>query len=54
MYMRAEVQEGVRAWSQVTMAGVTEWPGGTLPYLYGVNFYQFADKEYGKEPSRRW
>ena len=48
MYMRAEVQRGVRPWSQVTMAGVTEWPGGTLPYLYGVNFYQFADQTYGK------
>ena len=48
MYMRAEVQQGVRPWSQVTMAGVTEWPGGTLPYLYGVNFYQFVDKQYGK------
>jgi hypothetical protein len=49
MYMRAEVQQGVRPWSQVTMAGVTEWPGGTLPYLYGVNFYQFVDKQYGKQ-----
>ena len=48
MYMRAEVQRGVRPWSQVTMAGVTQWPGGTLPYLYGVNFYQFADQTYGK------
>ena len=48
MYMRAEVQRGVRPWSQVTMAGVTQWPGGTLPYLYGVNFYQFAQRQYGK------
>jgi hypothetical protein len=48
MYMRAEVEQGVRPWSQVTMAGVSEWPGGTLPYLYGVNFYQFVDKTYGK------
>ncbi|MGE5624217.1 MAG: hypothetical protein ACM3ZT_01575 [Bacillota bacterium] len=48
MYMRAEVERGVRPWSQVTMAGVTEWPGGTLPYLYGVNFYQFAEQAYGK------
>jgi hypothetical protein len=48
MYMRAEVQRGVRPWSQVTMAGVTQWPGGTLPYLYGVNFYQFAEATYGK------
>ena len=48
MYMRAEVARGVRPWSQVTMAGVTQWPGGTLPYLYGVNFYQFAEQAYGK------
>jgi hypothetical protein len=49
MYMRAEVAHGVRSWSQVTMAGVTEWPQGALPYLYGVNFYQFAAKQYGRE-----
>jgi hypothetical protein len=49
MYMRAEVEQGVRPWSQVTMAGVTQWPGGMLPYLYGVNFYQFVDKQYGKQ-----
>ena len=48
MYMRAEVARGVRPWSQVTMAGVTQWPGGDLPYLYGVNFYQFAGETYGK------
>ncbi|HEX2667074.1 MAG TPA: hypothetical protein VHP13_01765 [Gammaproteobacteria bacterium] len=49
MYMRAEVEQGVRPWSQVTMAGVTEWPGGTLPYLYGVDFYQFLEQAYGKQ-----
>ncbi len=49
MYMRAEVQQGLRPWSQVSMAGVTEWPGGTLPYLYGVNYYQFVDQTYGKQ-----
>lgn len=49
MYMRAEVQQGVRPWSQVSMAGVTEWPGGTLPYLYGIDFYQFVEQEYGRQ-----
>src|SRR6185503_12744605 len=49
MYMRAEVEQGVRPWSQVSMAGVTEWPGGTLPYLYGTDFYQFVEKEYGRQ-----
>ena len=49
MYMRAEVQRGVRPWSQVTMAGVTQWPEGTIPYLYGINFYQFVADTYGKD-----
>lgn len=49
MYMRAEVTRGVRPWSQVSMLGVTEWPGGTIPYLYGVNFYQFLETTYGKD-----
>ena len=49
MFMRAEVARGVRPWSQVTMAGVTQWPGGTLPYLYGINFYQFLEASYGKQ-----
>ena len=49
MYMRAEVTHGVRPWSQVTMEGVTEWPAGTLPYLYGINFYQFLDHDYGRD-----
>ena len=48
MYMRAEVQRGVRPWSQVTMAGVTQWPEGTIPYLYGINFYQFIADTYGR------
>ncbi len=49
MYMRAEVQRGVRPWSQVTMAGVTQWPEGTIPYLYGINFYQFVADTYGRD-----
>ena len=49
MYMRAEVARGVRPWSQVTMAGVTQWPEGTIPYLYGINFYQFIAATYGKD-----
>lgn len=49
MYMRAEVARGVRPWSQVTMAGVTQWPEGAIPYLYGVNFYQFIDQTYGRD-----
>ncbi|MHB8425985.1 MAG: TolB family protein [Gammaproteobacteria bacterium] len=49
MYMRAEVAHGVRPWQQVSMSGVTEWPAGSIPYLYGVNFYQFIAHEYGAD-----
>ncbi len=49
MYMRAEVTQGVRPWSQVTMAGVTQWPEGDIPYLYGINFYQFIAATYGRD-----
>lgn len=49
MYMRAEVERGVRPWQQVSMSGVSQWPAGALPYLYGVNFYQFVASEYGAD-----
>lgn len=49
MYMRDEVAHGVRPWQQVSMSGVTEWPAGAIPYLYGVNFYQFIAHEYGAD-----
>lgn len=48
MMMRAEVDHGIRPYDQVTMSGVTEWPAGELPYLYGVNFYQFIAHQYGE------
>lgn len=48
MLMRAEVEHGVRPYDQVAMSGVTKWPAGTLPYLYGVNFYQFVAHKYGE------
>ncbi|HET7922201.1 MAG TPA: hypothetical protein VFM15_05545, partial [Gammaproteobacteria bacterium] len=48
MMMRAEVDSGVRPYDQVTMTGVSFWPGGTLPYLYGVNFYQYVAQRYGE------
>ena len=47
--MRAEVSRGVRPWFQVTMAGVSEWPDGAIPYLYGINFYQFIAATYGRD-----
>ncbi|MGH8372432.1 MAG: hypothetical protein ACRETO_06840 [Gammaproteobacteria bacterium] len=48
MLMRAEVDHGVRPYDQVAMSGVTKWPAGTIPYLYGVNFYQFVAQKYGE------
>lgn len=49
MMMRAEVDHGVRPYDQVAMSGVTKWPAGTIPYLYGVNFYQFVVHKYGEQ-----
>lgn len=48
MLMRAEVDREVRSYDQVAMSGVTQWPAGTIPYLYGVNFYQFVAQKYGE------
>lgn len=48
MMMRAEVDRGVRPYDQVAMSGVSDWPAGTIPYLYGVNFYQFVAQRYGQ------
>jgi len=52
MYNRAEAARGVRPWSQVTMAGVTEWPAGTIPYLYGIDFQQYIAGRYGRDTLR--
>jgi len=48
MYMRAEVASRIKPFDQVSMSGVTTWPAGRLPYLYGVHFYQFLEQRYGK------
>lgn len=47
MYMRMEVVSGVKPFDQVAMSGVTDWPAGSIPYLYGVRFYQFLDRRFG-------
>lgn len=49
MMMRAEVDHGVRPYDQVAMSGVSKWPAGSIPYLYGVNFYQFVAHKYGEQ-----
>lgn len=48
MLMRAEVATRIKPFDQVSMDGVTAWPAGRLPYLYGVHFYQFLESRYGR------
>lgn len=47
MYMRMEVVSGVKPFDQVSMSGMTDWPAGIIPYLYGVHFYQFLEQRFG-------
>ncbi|QKT04050.1 hypothetical protein HUS23_09585 [Ectothiorhodospiraceae bacterium 2226] len=48
MLMRTEVRDGVRPLAQVNVPNAS-WPAGTVPYLYGVYFFQFLEAEYGAE-----
>jgi hypothetical protein len=49
MQMRAEARAGLKPWGEVAMIGVTHWPAGNIPYLYGSYFYQFLAQRYGKK-----
>lgn len=40
MMMRMEVEQGIKPYRQVNQY-TTQWPSGTIPYLYGVHFYDF-------------
>lgn len=46
--MRNEVKSGIRSLYQVNQAQL-DWPGGTNRYLYGVYFFKFLEKTYGKK-----
>ncbi len=48
MLMRTESSCGIKPLRQVNQP-IASWPGGTVPYLYGVNFYQFIADRYGAE-----
>ncbi len=48
MMMRAEVMGGIKPFDQVSMGGLTVWPQGHVPYLYGVHFFQFLEERYGR------
>ena len=53
MAMRAEVAAGIKPFDQVGMSGITDWPGGHVPYLYGVHFYQYLEERYGSAAVER-
>lgn len=53
MQMRTEVLNGLKPLSQMNQLFRT-WPGGSSAYLYGVNFYQFIEHQYGAEKIPRF
>ncbi len=46
--MRTEYSCGIKPLRQVNQP-IASWPSGAVPYLYGVNFYQFIADRYGAE-----
>jgi hypothetical protein len=46
MLMRLEVEKGIKPIHQINQP-ISSWPMGTTSYLYGVNYYQFIEKQYG-------
>ncbi len=48
MLMRTEYSCGIKPQRQVNQP-IASWPGGSVPYLYGVHFYQFIADRYGEE-----
>ncbi len=49
MKMRMQVMAGIQPMDRVGMSGVTTWPGGSIPYLYGVHFFDFVEQRYGAD-----
>lgn len=48
MLMRLEAANGAKPLTQVNQE-VDTWPGGHVPYLYGVQFYDFLKRRYGED-----
>lgn len=46
--MRLEVDNGIKPLGKVSQP-LSDWPGGTSWYLYGVYFFQFIKERYGEE-----
>ncbi|MBA1147062.1 hypothetical protein H0Z60_08305 [Ectothiorhodospiraceae bacterium WFHF3C12] len=53
MLMRMEVVDGIKPFDQVSMSGIRSWPAGTVPYLYGVHFFQFLERRFGRGAIRQ-
>ncbi len=53
MYMRKEVEGGMKPLRQVNQE-VDTWPAGIVPYLYGVQFYNYVAERYGADKVQRW
>ena len=53
MLMRMESLNGLKHWRQVNQP-IATWPTGIIPYLYGVEFYQFLEQKFGEGDIRRW
>lgn len=53
MMMRAEVMAGLKPLYQINQ-DVSAWPGGTVRYLYGVEFFKFVEARYGREKIEQW
>lgn len=48
MMMRAESACGLKPLRQINQR-IATWPAGHVPYLYGVNYYQFIEQRYGAD-----
>ncbi len=52
MFMRMEVANGIKPIRQINQP-IATWPGGIVPYLYGVQFYNFIAATKGNEQIMR-
>ncbi|MDQ2070062.1 hypothetical protein [Natronospira bacteriovora] len=52
MKMRLELESGFKPFDQVGMDGITTWPAGRTPYLYGAYFFQYLEAEHGEDSVR--
>jgi len=51
MLMRGEVMGGVKELRRINQP-IGSWPGGTIRYLYGVNYHEFIRDQYGDKKIR--